>query len=188
MLQDVIINAAFACAGLAVPHHKLGIQIAHGPLSIAIGLVAGSLLGLVCALTPVWSSPLRRAVALLTFGELLAFCGCVLNCSSFHSLTHSLTYPPTQSLTHPTPTPPPPPPPAPLLLAHSLIPSLNLLRSITNSITHSLAVIHPASTSMCAHGCCIRPSLVICTRPADPCCNLSICHAAMSNSLGTRLR
>ena len=96
MLQDDFINAGCACTGLAVPHHNLGLQIAHGPLSIAIGLAAGILLGFVCALTPVWSSPLRRAVALLAFGELLAFCGCVLHCcyrlrSLARSLAHSLT-------------------------------------------------------------------------------------------------
>ena len=100
MLQDVSINAGCACTGLAVPHHNLGIQVVHGPLSIAIGLGAGVVLGFVCALTPVWSSPLRRAVALLTFGELLAFCGYVLFSSRLrslarslaHSLTHSLVY------------------------------------------------------------------------------------------------
>ena len=63
------------CAGLAVPHQDLGLQIAHGPLSIAIGLAAGIMLGFVCALTMVWSSPLSRAVALLVMGELMAFCG-----------------------------------------------------------------------------------------------------------------
>ncbi len=64
-------------AGLAVPHQDLGMQIAHGPLSIVIGLAAGILLGFVCALTPVWSSPLSRAAALLVMGELVAFCGWV---------------------------------------------------------------------------------------------------------------
>ncbi len=54
-------------------------QIAHGPLSIVIGLAAGFLLGLICALTPVWSSPLSRAAALLVMGELMAFCGWVSN-------------------------------------------------------------------------------------------------------------
>ena len=92
MLQDVSINAGCACTGLAVPHHNLGIQVVHGPLSIAIGLGAGVVLGFVCALTPVWSSPLRRAVALLTFGELLAFCGYVLFCSRLRSLARSLTH------------------------------------------------------------------------------------------------
>lgn len=72
-------DAPAAFAGLAVPHHNLGLQIAHGPMSIAVGMAAGVLLGFVCALTPVWSSPLRRAVALLTMGELLSFCGCVLH-------------------------------------------------------------------------------------------------------------
>ncbi|KAL0039470.1 hypothetical protein WJX79_009541 [Trebouxia sp. C0005] len=74
-------NAFFAIAGfsiflgLAVPHQDLGMQIAHGPLSIVIGVAAGILLGFVCALTPVWSSPLSRAAALLVMGELMAFCG-----------------------------------------------------------------------------------------------------------------
>ncbi|DBA85759.1 TPA: hypothetical protein ACH3X1_005319 [Trebouxia sp. C0004] len=74
-------NAFFAIAGfsiflgLAVPHQDLGMQIAHGPLSIVIGLAAGILLAFVCALTPVWSSPLSRAAALLVMGELMAFCG-----------------------------------------------------------------------------------------------------------------
>lgn len=77
MMQNVSVHPRCACTGLAIPHHNLGLQIAHGPLSTAIGLAAGTLLGFVCALTPVWSSPLRRAVALLTVGELLAFCGCV---------------------------------------------------------------------------------------------------------------
>jgi type III secretory pathway component EscS len=52
-------------------------QIAHGPLSIVIGLAAGILLGFVCALTPIWSSPLSRAAALLVMGELMAFYGWV---------------------------------------------------------------------------------------------------------------
>ena len=60
---------------MAVPHQDLGLQITHGPLSIAIGLAAGVMLGFVCALTLIWSSPLRRAVALLVMGELMAFCG-----------------------------------------------------------------------------------------------------------------
>ena len=61
--------------GLAVPHQSLGLQIAHGPISIAVGLAAGGLLGFVCALSPIWSSPWRKTVALLVTGELLAFCG-----------------------------------------------------------------------------------------------------------------
>ena len=52
-------------------------QIAHGPLSIVIGLAAGILLGSVCALTPVWSTPPSRAAALVVMGELMAFCGSV---------------------------------------------------------------------------------------------------------------
>lgn len=69
-------------AGLAVPHQDLGMQIAHGPLSIVIGVAAGILLGFVCALTPVWSSPLSRAAALLVMGELMAFCGWVKQLTS----------------------------------------------------------------------------------------------------------
>jgi len=42
-----------------------------------IGVAAGILLGFVCALTPIWSSPLSRAAALLVMGELMAFCGWV---------------------------------------------------------------------------------------------------------------
>ena len=69
-------------AGLAVPHQSLGLQISHGPISIAVGLAAGVLLGFVCALTPVWSSPWRKTVALLVMGELLAFCGYELPCAT----------------------------------------------------------------------------------------------------------
>ncbi len=72
-----------------MPHQDLGLQIAHGPLSIVIGLAAGILLGLVCALTPVWSSAFRRAAALLVMGELMAFCGCV-QCLSFQILAAHL--------------------------------------------------------------------------------------------------
>ena len=71
-MQHAVLTFA---VGLAVPHQSLGLQIAHGPLSIGIGLSAGALLGVVCALTLVWSSPLGRALALLASGELMAFCG-----------------------------------------------------------------------------------------------------------------
>ena len=76
--QQTLCVCVCSCTGLAVPHQDLGLQIAHGPLSIVIGLAAGILLGFTCALTPLWSSPLRRAAALVVMGELMAFCGCVL--------------------------------------------------------------------------------------------------------------
>lgn len=75
--QQTLCVCVCLCTGLAVPHQDLGLQIAHGPLSIVIGLAAGILLGFTCALTPLWSSPLRRAAALVVMGELMAFCGCV---------------------------------------------------------------------------------------------------------------
>lgn len=91
------------CAGLAVPHQALALRITHGLISIAAGVAAGTALGLVCAVTPVWTSPFRRAGALLVMAELMAFCGytpvqssaalrCIMHCSACDVVvvTHAL--------------------------------------------------------------------------------------------------
>ena len=72
----MLTHKSCACfVGLAVPHQTLALRITHGPISIAAGTAAGCALGLVCAATPIWSSTLRRAGALLVMAELMAFCG-----------------------------------------------------------------------------------------------------------------
>ncbi|KAK9828918.1 hypothetical protein WJX72_002778 [[Myrmecia] bisecta] len=61
--------------GLAVPYEALGWSIAHGPLSIAFGVVAGACGGLICSCTWLWNTTLKRAAIVLTVGEALMFLG-----------------------------------------------------------------------------------------------------------------
>lgn len=81
-LLDSIAERDGCLVGLAVPHQSLALRITHGLISIAAGAAAGGALGLVCAATPIWSSPFRRAGALLVMAELMAFCGYAMPCGA----------------------------------------------------------------------------------------------------------
>lgn len=48
-----------------------GWNVAHGPLSIAFGTLAGILAGGVCSLTKLWNNPLKRTLVMFLTGARL---------------------------------------------------------------------------------------------------------------------
>jgi solute carrier family 9B (sodium/hydrogen exchanger), member 1/2 len=77
-LKSVTSGAGYAlCIGIAVPSgHSLAMDLSHGPISIAGGLVAGTLAGLVLGSTRIWNTHTTRTLSTLILGQLL-MCGAV---------------------------------------------------------------------------------------------------------------
>lgn len=46
-----------------------GWNVAHGPLSIVFGVLAGGLAGLFCSATKLWSNPIKRTFVMFLTGE-----------------------------------------------------------------------------------------------------------------------
>ena len=63
--DDVLAITGFAVAsGLAIPRGNLAASVAHGPLEVMLGVVAGLLGGLVASCTKLWNACAKRTAVL----------------------------------------------------------------------------------------------------------------------------
>ena len=63
------------CIGLAVPSgHSIAMDIAHGPINVAAGVLGGGAAGVLLGSTTLWHTRMLRSLATLALSQLLMFC------------------------------------------------------------------------------------------------------------------